>query len=386
MRIEPTCRPSIPMIHGNPTSPEINIKRLLSLDFMRGLIMFLLALEACEFYRHLYAVTSDESLGKAVVSQFFHVGWHGLHFWDLVQPAFMFMAGIAMAYSLTSQIKKGVSWNQRLAKLLKRSGWLLIWGIVKRIHNPEWLTWEALDVTDILTQLAFTSIIAFFLFDLKGKYQFAACLGLLLLTELFYRFWSVPGFDQPFTQGQNFGNWVDWILFNQPSNTYVFINWLPTAVHTIAGLMVGKLFLQHPRPIRLLGIAGFLLLIAGYGLDGLHVTPIIKPIASSSFIMASLGYCLWIVLGLYWWIDVRKHRKGLLFFQVLGMNSIFIYLFFDIVGKNWLNDYVYMLVHPLFATIGLREMTIAVCSSICVLALEWAICYFLYRKKIFFKL
>ena len=103
--------------------------------------------------------------------------------------------------------------------------------------------------------------------------------------------------------------------------------------------------------------------------------------------MASLGYCLWIVLGLYWWIDVRKHRKGLLFFQVLGMNSIFIYLFFDIVGKNWLNDYVYMLVHPLFATIGLREMTIAVCSSICVLALsEWAICYFLYRKKIFFKL
>src|SRR5690606_12111404 len=163
-------------------------------------------------------------------------------------------------------------------------------------------------------------------------------------------------------------------------------NWLPTAVHTIAGLMVGKLFLEHTQPIRLLAMAGSLLLIAGYGLDVLQFTPIIKPIASSSFIMASLGYCLWIVMALYWWIDIRKHRKGLLFFQVVGMNSIFIYLFFDIVGKNWLNDYVHMLVHPLFATIGFREMTIAIWSSICVFALEWALCYFLYRKKIFFKL
>lgn len=374
------------MTHGSSVSPQMNMKRLLSLDFMRGLIMFLLALEACEFYQHLYQTTNDGSLGRTVLSQFFHVGWHGLHFWDLVQPAFMFMAGVAMAYSLTSQIKKGISWNKRFVKLLKRSGWLLLWGIVKRINNPEWLALEALDVTDILTQLAFTSIIAFFLFDLKGKHQFLACLCLLLFTELCYRFWPVAGFDQPFTQGRNFGNWVDWVLFNQPSNTYVFINWLPTAVHTIAGLMVGKLFLQHPRPIRLLAMAGALLLIAGYGLDRFQVTPIIKPIASSAFILASLGYCLWIVMTLYWWIDLQKHRKGLLFFQVLGMNSIFIYLFFDIVGRNWLNDYVHMLVYPLFAGIGFQGITIAICSSVCVFALEWSICYFLYRKKIFFKL
>jgi len=347
--------------------------------------MFLLALEACELYSHIYEATESHAFGRKIITQFFHNRWEGLHFWDIVQPAFMFMAGIAMAYSLTKQIEKGIPWNARFVKIMKRSGWLLFWGLFKRIHSSDWLFLGALDVTDILTQLAFTNLIAFLLFNFKLRYQFIACISMLLVTELLYRFWNIPGFNNGYVPGENFGNWVDWLIFGQKGNSYVFINWLPTAVHTVAGVMVGKYFLHYKKPINGLLIAGVSLLIVGYGMDLIGITPIIKPIATSSFVMASLGYCLLIVAALYWWIDVRMHRKRLLFFQVLGMNSIFIYLFFDIVGRNWLNGYTFMVLHPLFAVFGLNELTILILSSLCVFTLEWFICFFLYKKKIFFK-
>lgn len=129
-----------------------------------------------------------------------------------------------------------------------------------------------------------------------------------------------------------------------------------------------------------------MLLAFGYGLGLSGITPIIKPIATSSFVMASLGWCLLMLAVSYWWINIRKHQNGLLFFQVLGMNSIFIYLLFDIVGRNWLNGYVLMIVTPIFGLFQITGVPLHVLASLCTFALEWFICYFLYKKKIFFKL
>ena len=360
--------------------------RLLSLDFMRGLIMFLLALEACGLYEHLRVAGQDSSLFSSFIGQFFHAGWLGMHFWDNIQPAFMFMAGVAMAYSLSKQIELGVSWNDRFIKTLKRSALLLFWGVFKRISDSNWFALEALDVTDILTQLAFTSLIAFFLFNLRIRYLVVACAALLLLSELCYRFFDLPGFEGGFVANQNFGNWVDWVLFSQKGNTYVFINWVPTAVHTIAGVIVGKLLLGHRLSMRVLLGTALLCLLSGYGLDLFAITPIIKPIATSAFMLASLGYCLLIIALFYWWIDIRGHQKGLLFFQVIGMNSIFIYLFFDIVGKKWFNGYVAMVLEPVFSAIGFQNWLILILTSLVIFALEWFLCYFLFKKRIFFKL
>src|SRR3954451_25498815 len=70
--------------------------RLLSLDFMRGLIMVLLVLESAGLYDYLSQWSEGTSI-NILLQQFFHHPWHGLHFWDLVQPAFMFMAGGGLA-------------------------------------------------------------------------------------------------------------------------------------------------------------------------------------------------------------------------------------------------------------------------------------------------
>ena len=213
------------------------------------------------------------------------------------------------------------------------------------------------------------------------------CAGLLLITEVLYRYTHIPGFDQPFTDQKNFGNYVDLLLMNKiNAGGWVAINCIPTAVHTIGGVLAGKLFLSNNEKIKPLLLAGFICLLLGYGLDMAGITPIIKRIATSSFTLASLGWCLWFLALSYWWIDIKTHRKNLEFFTIVGMNSIFIYLFFEIVGSRWFNEYISAITNGLMKLASVPEIPMGIISSLCIFALEWSMCYFLYRKKIFFKL
>lgn len=358
--------------------------RLASLDFMRGFIMVLLALESTGLFEHL-SKASEGTFFYNFVQQFFHHPWNGLHFWDLIQPGFMFMAGVSMAYSLKSQKEKGYTWMASFRKTLKRCCWLFFWGVLDYAVRPQGLSFE---LWDVLTQLSFTTLIAFLIFNWNASRQILFCIFILLLTEILYRFTNIPGFDQPFTDQHNFGNYVDLILMNKINKGgWVAINCIPTAVHTIAGALTGKLFLSNSKnKIKPLLLLGFICLVTGYMLDATHITPIIKRIATSSFTLVSLGWCLWGLSFCYWWIDILDHKKYLRFFWVIGMNSLFIYLFFEIVGARWFNGYITAISSGLMQLINVPEMPKAIISSLCIFGLEWGMCYFLYKKKIFFKL
>ena len=357
--------------------------RLLSLDFLRGFIMVLLAMESTGLYGYL----NDHSAGTAFhsfINQFEHHPWNGLHFWDLVQPSFMFMSGTAMAWSLNKQWKAGMSWNQSFIKIAKRCGWLFFWGVLDYAVRPAGLSFE---LWDVLTQLSFTTMIAFLIFRWSNMAQIAVCAGLLLLTEALYRFTQVPGFDQPFTDQHNFGNYMDLLLMGKiNSGGWVAINCLPTAVHTIAGSLAGKLLMSHKKKIPVLLVWALVCFVLGFGLDWLHITPIIKKIATSAFTLASLGWCLCFLAASYWWIDIKDHRKYLLFFTVVGMNSIFIYLFFEIAGDRWFTGYIRRISNGVLGWFNTPEMPAYIIGAVCVFTLEWLLCYFLYKKKIFFRL
>src|SRR5258708_29811634 len=300
--------------------------RLLSLDFLRGFIMVLLAIESTGLYDYLYEHSKGDAFNHFII-QFTHHPWHGLHFWDLVQPSFMFMAGVAMAFSLNKQWAAGISWNQSFIKTLKRCGWLFFWGVLDYGVRPKGLSFE---LWDVLTQLSFTTLVAFLVFQWPAKAQIAFCAGLLLLAEIIYRVTHVPGFDQPFTDQHNVGNYIDLLLMNKINpGGWVAINCIPTSVHTIGGALAGKLLLgPKQKKVGTLIAWGFITLLLGYILDWSNITPIIKRIATSSFTLVSLGYSLLTLAVCYWWIDVKDHRRHLEFFTIVGMNSIFIYLFF----------------------------------------------------------
>jgi len=368
-------------VASKPANPE---RRLLSLDFMRGFIMVLLALESAGLYEHLFEATKGNVLNGFFL-QFFHHPWNGLRFWDLIQPGFMYIAGVSLAFSLNKQWNNGVGWNESFRKTAKRCFWLFFFGVLDYAVRKQGLSFE---LWDVLTQLSFTTLVAFLIFRWSAVAQTAACVALLLLTECLYRFSHRPGFDQPFTDQHNFGNYVDLVLMNKINGGgWVAINCIPTAVHTIAGALTGKLVLSATKnKLKTILIAAAFCLIAGYGLDYLQVTPIIKRIATSSFTLASLGWCLMGLAFCYWWIDKRHHKKNLQFWTIVGMNSLFIYLFFEIVGSRWFNGYVGAITNGLLKMVQTPQLLSAIITSLCIFALEWGICFFLYRKKIFFRL
>ncbi len=358
--------------------------RLLSLDFMRGSIMVLLALESTRLYEHLEEIPAGH-VYHSLIQQFFHHPWHGLRFWDLVQPAFMFIAGAAMAFSLEKQWSKGVSWNDSFMKTLKRCFWLFFWGVLNYAVKPDGRL--SFELWNVLTQLSFTTLIAFLIYKWSTAKQVIACAGLLLLTEILYRFTAVPGFNQPFTDQQNFGNYMDLLLMNKINKDgWVAINCIPTAVHTIAGTMAGKYILKNKGKVSALFFWAMISMVAGYILDMAGITPIIKRIATSSFTLVTLGWCLLILAVIYWWVDLRQHKKHLKFFTIIGMNSIFIYLFFEIIGARWFNDYTGSISNGLMGLVNITGITADVITSLVIFSLEWLLCFWLYRKSIFFKL
>jgi predicted acyltransferase len=358
-------------------------QRLLSLDFLRGFIMVLLMMSSTGIYDYLYEHT-DGLAFNFFIQQFVHHPWNGLRFWDLVQPAFMFIAGASMAFSLNKQWSQGVTWNQSFVKILKRCAWLFFWGVLDYAVRPYGLSFE---LWDVLTQLSFTTLVAFLIFRWNCTPQFIFCLLLLLLTEALYRFTNIPGFDQPFTDQHNFGNYMDLVLMNKINRDgWVAINCIPTAVHTIAGAMAGKLLLSsESKKIQPLLWWSIACLLAGYGLDWTGTTPIIKRIATSSFTIASLGWCFIFLAFSYWWIDIKGNRKYLAFFTIVGMNSIFIYVFFEIVGARWFNGYIAAISDGIMNWFHASAMLKLIVAAFIIFILEWLLCYFLYVRKIFFK-
>lgn len=361
--------------------------RVLSLDVMRGLIMLLLCAESCAVYVALSNLQPVQPIA-ALVNQFFHHPWHGLRFWDLIQPAFMFMAGAAMYISYSRKLAKGISWSSNLRHVLWRSAKLFICGVALHCVYQGELVWE---LWNVLTQLAFTTVIAYLIIKAPSVWQLLFSVALLLVTELLYRTVLIPGFDQPFVESHNFGAYIDTLLMGKiNSDGWVAINAIPTAAHTIWGVLTGRLLvsgLATTIKIRMLLIAGVLALFAGFALDLTGITPIIKRISTSSFVLASGGWVLLMQAFIYWLVDVKHHVKYAWLFSVMGMNAIFIYLFFETVGMQWVNGTVHVFTGaPLQTFLGTPAAVAALVSALAALALEWGLCYWLYKQKIFFKL
>lgn len=357
--------------------------RLLSLDVMRGIIMLLLAGESCRVYEALH----DLQWGSGLVIQFFHHPWHGLRFWDLVQPAFMFMAGTAMYIAVERKRSKGVPERENFRHIAVRSLKLFLLGTGLHCVYAGRLVWE---LWNVLTQLSFTTLVAYFLINKSYRVQIAAAMLMIVLNDVLYRTVQVPGFDQPFTQGQNFGAYVDTLLMGKiNSDGWVAFNCVPTAAHTILGVTAGKLLMSartNAFKIRVLIIAALIALFLGYSADLSELSPIIKRISTGGFVLTSLGWVTLILAALYWWIDVKDHRRYTWIPVVVGMNSIFIYMFFETVGIQWLNGTVGIFVNGFLNLLHAPASMQAVVSAFAVLALEWYICYWLYQRKIFFKL
>jgi predicted acyltransferase len=350
-------------------------QRILSIDFFRGLTMFLLV----SGYGQLFNPASSNQIVAAIGRQMDHAGWQGLTAWDLIQPFFMFIVGVAMPFSFSRKWAQGESWNKSLRGVLRRSLLLLFLGWLVSSETKS-------SFTNVLAQLSVTYLIAFLLMRKAIKWQLLASVTLIIITDVIYRVWPVEGFNQPFTADHNFGSWFDIFLAGGLSeDRWVAFNAIPTTAHTIWGVIAGMILMKNDTPrkkvgiLLIIGVAG---IIAGYAL-GTYI-PVIKRICTSSFIILSGGYAFVGLAVSYLLIDVFNLKKGATFFAIVGMNPLFIYLFWHSGGRLVLMNLAKPVTNRLFGWISAEAITVA--TILVVSGMMWYICYYLYKRKIFIKI
>lgn len=374
-------------MESNFQSPPLNYSaRLLSIDFFRGIIMLILMLGETDIFLKIY----EAFPGKVtffLYQQFSHSEWEGLHFWDLLLPAFMFVAGISMAMSYNKQQKIGVAWSTSFKKILKRCFWLFFWGVLIYAVKGNHIN---LQFSNVLVELAVATLISFLIINLNIGFQLIVSIIILLATELLFRFSNISGFNQPFVDLHNFANYIDVILIGRVNPHYgTTFNVIPSSVSTIFGLIVGEILLKlMPTRNKILYLTsfGFTALIFGIFLNSMNITPILKWVASSSFILTTAGIAILIFTFCFWWIDIKKHEKYWFLIKIVSLNSIFIYLFFNFISSYFLYEYMNILVAGILNLFGIPIVLGVIFGSFSVFIIEWYLCYFLYKKGIFFKL
>ena len=356
--------------------------RLVSLDFFRGAVMFLLIAE----FSHLFEILSEtrnETFNHLMHFLFFHAEWEGLHFWDLVQPFFMFIVGVSIPFSYANRKKKGETDSQIRRHAIQRTFLLLLFGWGLYCIGPEKIVFK---FDNVLAQLSFTYLISFLLLKRSYGVQIGLGFAFILISDLLYRFFPVVGFDQAFVAGKNFGAWFNiWISGFEYGGHWAAFNAIPTTTHTLWGVVAGRWLMKqitHSEKLKHFLISAILLLLLGYLTT--FFTPTVKRISTTSFVLLSGGWTFLALAISYWLIDAKKIVKNIFVFRVIGVNSLFIYLFASLGGGGL----ILKVVKPIFnSLVGVfSPWWASLGSGIMVLFGFWYLCYWLYKKQIFIKI
>jgi predicted acyltransferase len=155
---------------------------------------------------------------------------------------------------------------------------------------------------------------------------------------------------------------------------------LPTISTTILGLLIGEWLMsarsKESRATMIAG-AGLFCLAGGYALS--PFVPVIMKIWTTSYGLVTAGWACIMFLFFYWFIDVRGHTKGTLFFVAIGSNAVFIYMVASIVP---LRQWVGIFTRSMVGASGHLEPLL---RAVVVLGVECLILLWMHRNKIFIK-
>src|SRR4051795_6489174 len=105
--------------------------RIISIDAFRGFVMFLMLAEAMRLWT-LHDAFPASRFWAVVAYNTTHVPWQGCSLHDLIQPAFSFLVGAAMPFSIASRAARGEPFRRLLGHAIWRSVMLMALGIFLR--------------------------------------------------------------------------------------------------------------------------------------------------------------------------------------------------------------------------------------------------------------
>jgi predicted acyltransferase len=351
------------------------VDRLVSLDAYRGLIMLMLISHGFGF-TVLQAYPNWAWLARQVD----HAAWTGCTFWDLIQPAFTFMVGMAMPYAFARRTAEGATNFDLFRHVAWRALVLLVLSNVLSNFNSG-KGRPTLQLINVLCQIAFGYLLCFLLTRLPFWWQVGCATALLAgYWALFVLF---PGPDGPFSKSGNIGAVIDLkVLGYNYSGYYTTINFIGNGITILFGYWAGMLMRTarpHAYKLKVLGGCAAAAFALGLALEPFN--PMVKRLWTASFTLFSGGWVILMLIALYWIVDVKQHRKWAFPAIVLGMNSIFIYSFSQVL-RGWLDRGIKVFTGNFWYLGDLG----AIPQNIVVLAAMWGMCYWLYKRNIYIKI
>ena len=361
-------------------------QRLYSLDALRGFDMFWI-MGAEEIINHLAEIKGG-SFWKGMASQLTHPDWNGFHLYDLIFPLFLFLAGVAVPYSVGAGLEKGQSRNTLFLRIMRRGLILVLIGILYN-NGLKLQPLADMRLPSVLGRIGLAYMFAGIIYLYTSQRgQIIWFWGILVAYWCLLLFNSAPGFPMgDLTMEGNFASYLDRMLV--PGKLYLnihdpegLVSTLPAIATGLLGIYAGNILKNSPlsqiKKVLLLAGLGtvFVLLAQLWNLT----FPINKNLWTSSFVLQTGGLSLLLLALFYYIIDVRGYRRWAFFFTIIGMNSILIYLSGSII--NWS-----------FATKGLFEWFLQIVGNpydivayaILYVLVKWLFLYFLYRNKVFLR-
>jgi predicted acyltransferase len=313
---------------GAGAAPAAGARRYPSLDVLRGLTVALMI------------IVNTPGDWSAVYAPLLHAQWHGFTPTDWVFPTFLFVVGNALAFALPKTARLGS--GAVLAKVGKRSaiifalGFLLFWfPFVAPDSAGHWgvIPLSGTRIPGVLQRIALCFALASLLLHVAGEAGARLYCALALPA-----YWAVLAWGGDLTMAGNAAVKFDlWLLGERhlyhgegiPFDPEGLLGTLPATVNVLAGYFAGRLCIVKGASWETLAR----LMLAGVACIAValcwnEVLPFNKKLWTSSYALLTVGLDLLALALLIYLVEMRggAGRGWVYFFEVLGKNTLFIYL------------------------------------------------------------
>lgn len=395
-----------------PERKTEGITRVASLDAFRGFVMLLMLFEAMRLFDVVHAYPNS-LFWRVIAFNTEHVEWQGCSLHDLIQPAFSFLVGAALPFSLAARKIKGQTFWPMLGHAIRRALILIFLGIfIRSLRSTQtYFTFE-----DTLTQIGLGYVFLFLLGFTRARTQVVALVLILIAFWTAFVLYPAPsaqfdyarvgvppdwhhlytGFFSHWNKNSNLSWAFDvWFLNLFPrEHPFIFneggwstLSFIPTLGTMIMGLLTGEWLKakgSKEQKLRGLVIAGAALVLLGLICQWAGICPIVKRVWTSSYTLYSGGLVLLILAGFYAVLDWKGWQRWAFPMLVVGMNSIAIYLMSwtmePFVGgalDRHFGETIAYLGGPIFQP---------VLHGFLIVLTFWLILYWMYRRKIFLRI
>ena len=344
-------------------------KRILSVDAFRGFVMLLMMAEVMQLFnitKHISPGDEWKWFWDLVRDHTTHVEWGGCSLHDLIQPAFTFLVGVSLPFSIAQREDKEQSFTRMLFHAVWRSILLIALGIFLRSIGRSQTNWM---FTDTLGQIGLGYTILFLIAYVS--HRSASSLSWIMpwgsLILILGGYWALFAFyprpaedfdhktvgvpdtwraSHAYDEKSFLAHWNKntnpasefdvWFLnqfprdteFLYPDGGYVTLSFIPTLGTMILGLIAGmwlRTGMSHSLKFLLFLAVGLCGIGLGEALETFEICPVVKRIWTPAWTIYSGGWTFVILSLFYLVLDLIGMWYLAFPLLVLGANSIVAY-------------------------------------------------------------